>query len=281
MTQSPDNHIVKLPFWVWILKIVQGALAVIILGLAAYGVHWIPFDAWGMTLFTSLFTGLVILYYFLSTTVLKVGYSWIPVIVLESLAVLFWLVSFAMLADLVGSWGGVGVDFDDDWWKRDLSAVHSFAKRDDSYDPDTYYAILCAGMTFALFSWLLFIVTLIMLGLAVHRHRMAGGPIRYGGPATNPHSTTRGDAERGAEKYEVQNIPPPAAGTAPPAATVPDAQPSYYQQPPPQHQHQPPVSYEGSPQSSAPSPYPPPSQPALYQQSVSPPPPNTYEAPAQ
>jgi hypothetical protein len=271
MTETHDNHIVKLPLWVWILKIVQGVLAVIILGLAAYGVHWFSLDAWSLALFTTIFTGLSLLYYFLSTTVLKVGYSWIPVIVLESLLVVFWLTTFAMLADLVGKGkgyfgGGYGYNWGDfNFLRRD---VHSFAKRDDTYDPDTYYAVVCAGMVFSLFNWIFFIITLVMLSLNVHRHRLAGGPMYYGGAATTVGTTNRGDAEAaGAEKYEVQNIPPPAS-TAPPPSTVPDS--TYYQQP---QQH------DASQQHGAPSPYPAPAQPAPYQQSVSPPPPNTYEAP--
>lgn len=47
-----DDHIIKLPIWVWILKIIQAVIAVLVLGFSAYGVHWIAFDAYALALFT-------------------------------------------------------------------------------------------------------------------------------------------------------------------------------------------------------------------------------------
>jgi hypothetical protein len=47
-----NDHFLPLPSFVWILRIVQLVLSVIILGLAAANVDVAPFDAHGLAVFT-------------------------------------------------------------------------------------------------------------------------------------------------------------------------------------------------------------------------------------
>lgn len=237
------NHIVKLPFWVFIIRVIQGVLTLILFGLACYGLSRLATDAWGLTLFTCLFTALFLAYYFVSTLILKVAFTWIAVLVLEALCVVFWLCSFATLANLA-SLGNV-------YYTNDYYYY---------YSDDTYYNVVCAGLTFALFQWILFTITLVMLALAIHRHRTAGHPAAAGRSTTATHS----DAPIALTDAEKANITTGHPTTGHP--TTGHAQQPYY--PPPgqqQQQQQPPSTYVGSEVSSAgPSPYPPAAAPVPY-----------------
>ena len=48
----PRNHVLEIPLFVSIIRVFQFVLAIVILGLSAYGVSKYAYDGFGLTLFT-------------------------------------------------------------------------------------------------------------------------------------------------------------------------------------------------------------------------------------
>lgn len=105
---------------------------------------------------------LILTYYFVSLHFVQVAYNWIAVLVLESLAVVFWLASFADLADTYRT----GADVVDGGDYLDYSYVYYYknrrARRDpytgvlekrDTTDFDTYVDVFRAAIAFSVIQW--------------------------------------------------------------------------------------------------------------------------------
>lgn len=107
MTQGDGlDHYVQTPPYTFIIRIVQGALAVILLGLVAYPTHVLSEytdapDALAFNLFTAVWTFLVIGYAI--AVPLKAPKYWNKwaALALEFITWIFWLTAFAIMADFV------------------------------------------------------------------------------------------------------------------------------------------------------------------------------------
>ncbi|KAH8592999.1 hypothetical protein B0O99DRAFT_226179 [Bisporella sp. PMI_857] len=95
-----EPHVLALPKWVPIVRIVQAVLAIIILGTSAYGIYWIQYSSWSFALFCSLATLVIVVYNLLTTFIpaCKAAYNYWAVLGLEIFGVIFWLSSMAALA---------------------------------------------------------------------------------------------------------------------------------------------------------------------------------------
>jgi hypothetical protein len=148
-----DDHIIKLPFWVWILKIVQAVLALLVLAFSAYlidkvdNANWINsesshWDGFSLAIFTAIFTFLILGYYFGSLHFFPAAYNWIAVLALECLAFVFWLASFADLADMYR--------LDKDW----LDANIDYYNTGDLHDElETTNGVYQASIAFSVLTW--------------------------------------------------------------------------------------------------------------------------------
>ncbi|WPH00678.1 Hypothetical protein R9X50_00350800 [Acrodontium crateriforme] len=199
-------HIIEQPKWVEIIRIVQAVLSVILLGFSAYGVSYIAFNAYCLTLFTALWTILVLAYYIVSIRFAPQAYNWIAVLVLETLTTIFWLSSFATLAALYSS--AVNA-------YHDYSYYYYYYRRSleprSTTDVSTYRNVLICAIVFSVITWLLFCATLAMLGLGIQKHRKAGGPMKADGTTTTTShemTSTAADVEKGQAAQPVAPVQP-------------------------------------------------------------------------
>jgi len=218
--------ILEVPKWLPILRGIQLLLSVIVLGLSAYGVYWVAFNAFGFAIFTSLATIIIVLYNVLSTRLASLNklYNHWAVLGLEIFAVIFWLSAMAALAALraifvipttisgCGHTGDIGGGY---CYKRDLAKRQYIATHG-------YLNIISVSAGFSGLNLVLFIVTLVFTSMAIHRVRLGN-------------KSSVADAEYGKESHDMaavdQSAPPP------PAAYGQPEQVKYQQPPPPANYH--------------------------------------------
>ena len=100
------SHIGHTPAWFFPVRILQGILAIVTLALSAFVINVIDeaydFYYWnglGLNIFTSIFTFIFLAYIFLTAFKFVKAYNMWAVLGFEILCVIFWLVTFALLAD--------------------------------------------------------------------------------------------------------------------------------------------------------------------------------------
>lgn len=93
-------HLLRLPTYYPNLKYIQLALAVLTLALSAFNLAVIPYSAHAYAIFVSLYTIGTTIYYLVASRFTPESYNWIALLVLEILAVVFWLACWAVLAAL-------------------------------------------------------------------------------------------------------------------------------------------------------------------------------------
>jgi len=205
-------HIAHQPAWFGILRVMQGLFALLTLILSAYALHSLGnYSGYGMNIFTSILTLIFLAYIFVTAFKVTQAYNMWAVLGLEIALVIFWLVTFALLAD-------AAVAFDD--WEEYFGG-----QRVAGYNgTDASAAVACtkAGAVFAAFTWVAFVVTLVFFSLTLHKHRKAGHPFMAGGVGTAPGTSTT----------KMETVQPAHADqTYPPAthqpAYNPNTQPAY------------------------------------------------------
>ncbi|TVY64218.1 hypothetical protein LSUE1_G008789 [Lachnellula suecica] len=234
---STTNHILPLPQAFLALRAVQLVVAIVILGLSAYVVTFIAFNAACLTLFTAIATMIITVYNVVSNTALKSAYNYWAILALDVFALIFWIISMAYLA-----WTTAAAT----WYYTDYSCsdyyYYCYKKRDSplavraTTDLATYRNSMAAAAGLGGLEFILFAITLIFTAIHLQRHRKAGGhsaPIRAGtgaAPAAAP------------------------AGVAAPAPVYSETKPEYAQQ---QYVGQPqvqqPVQYVQHPQTQQPT----------------------------
>jgi len=166
------EHIIEVPKWTLILRIASLVLAIIILGLDSYGIHYYAFDKLIFSLVTCLLTFIVIIYMIVATLAIPKAYNMWAFLALDILMVIFWLIDFALVGSLAAAFAG-GTEsvyaYYYYWWKRDIS------KRDTT-TYDAYYGALVAGAVFGAFNFVIFVVNLVILGIGLNKHRLAATP---------------------------------------------------------------------------------------------------------
>ncbi|KAF3764501.1 hypothetical protein M406DRAFT_322631 [Cryphonectria parasitica EP155] len=243
---SGREHIPLYPKGFIALRIVQLILSVVVLGLDAYALSILSFDATQLNIFTALWTMIIGIYYL----VVEVGghsawkgYNYWAVLTLDIFSLIFWLVSFALMAARVAPFANgfevCGVLYCD-------------------YEPLegewlTLFASMAAVAGLGGVEFILFIVSLSIHSVVLHRHRDAGlhcspgdvpqqqqqqqNAIPMGGPVPA--------AEKPQPQYAAASAQPSVATPTPP----PGMQGPYH---PPemagQHQHQQQQGYYGQQQ---------------------------------
>lgn len=229
------NHILPLSKAVFGLKIAQLVIAVVILGLAAYGVTFVAFDGDSLSLFMALATMIITVYYIVATTALTVAYNYWAILALDIFAIVFWLISFALLGSEIAVYG---------WGYSYSSSSSSYCyagycikKRDVGIEKRattnyyTYRNAMAAAAGLGGLEFILFIITLVFTSIALHRHRKAGGhcmpnSVNTGGPVT----------------HEQKDVELQGQGQYAPQAQQTQPQQPYY--PPQQQQQQPTHGYD-------------------------------------
>ncbi|KAF7503429.1 hypothetical protein GJ744_003759 [Endocarpon pusillum] len=170
-------HVVALPRWFLVLRIFQILVAVAILGLAAHGIYWIPYNSWCLALFTSIATFIVVGYFLITSLAeaCKVAYNYWAVLALEIFAVIFWLSSMANLAATRGAF--VAIDYNTCLYDY----YYCYKKRDTGLTErdiatSGYLDTMSAAAGLSGLEMLLFIATLVIFSVHMHRHRISGAP---------------------------------------------------------------------------------------------------------
>lgn len=128
-SQQHYPHMLHLPRVFTIIKYIQLTFCVLILGLSAFCVYLIPFNAHAYAIFTSLFSIGSIIYFLVASKATPKSYNWIALLVLEVLAVIFWLAVWAVLGALFALLAYVGSTYDGYYYvKRGLETrdVYSY-----------------------------------------------------------------------------------------------------------------------------------------------------------
>jgi len=236
-------HVLTMPPNFLVLRIFELVVAVIVLGLTAYGVAIYPFNDAILGLFTSIATVIILIYILVATHGAPAAYNYWAFLSLEIFALIFWLVSMALLAVLASDVLAFSNDSYCDAYGYCYSELDSGVA--------IYGDIMAAAAGLSGLEFVLFIVSLVVTSVMIHRHRKAGGhckvmPGEYG--ATAPYNPNQ---NVGAEKYEMQPDTQayPVGGAPPQQQNMTGnngyaAPPQQYEQPPmggnpPAQQYQP------------------------------------------
>jgi len=228
------TQVLVVPKWVIILRGIQLFLATVVLGLSAYGVHWIAFNAWGFAIFCSLATYIVVLYGILTERIpsWNTAYNYWAIVALDAFLVVFWLSAMGALAATRAlfiypttingciNYGSGGICYK----KRDLD----LAKRDSYVATNGYLSMMSGAAGISALLFVLFVVTLVMSSIALHRHRKAShesAPPTNGKVESHPMSNVH--------QQQPQYTGAPAQYEQPPPANYQQPPPANYQQPPP------------------------------------------------
>jgi len=186
---SSRAHILQVPTVVLGLRIVQLVTAVAILGLAAYGIEFLSFDGDNLSLFTALATMIIVVYYIVATIAAPALYNYWAVLGLDIFACVFWIISFSLLASEVSQYQIVTYTSDDCLYYVDgvcykKRSLNFLAKRVATTNVYTYRNSMAAASGLGGLEFLLFVATLAITGIYLHRHREAGGHCMAGAMET-------------------------------------------------------------------------------------------------
>ncbi|KAF7879340.1 hypothetical protein EAF04_000536 [Stromatinia cepivora] len=204
------------------LRIAQLVLAIIILGLSAYGVYWLVYDGDALTLASAVISIVICIYVIAASTGAPAIYNYWAVLGLDIVAVILWVVSFPILASQIAT----AVTYYDDYTcgyyyyyyygcsykhKRGLGAE----KRAET-TWETYKRIMIATAALAGIEFVLFAITLIILAINIHRHRNAGGHCMPGSAAPRQNEIepeTQHNATATVEQSQPEVYHPPISHT--------------------------------------------------------------------
>ncbi|KAK4949690.1 hypothetical protein LTR10_011531 [Elasticomyces elasticus] len=182
MSSSVDNNsqVVPMPRWSSVVGCARVLLAILVLGLTtAVTVIWGGYDEFIFALFTSSASLLVFIYYFLALSRSPALYNRWAVLGLEIFGVVFWLVSFLLLAHWTSVYNSYWLDENDTygWW--DASSAPNeigfkkrgvFKRSSNRYHTGIALAGTAAGLGGVEF--FLYTLTLIVFGASLHNQRV-------------------------------------------------------------------------------------------------------------
>ncbi|KAH7393186.1 hypothetical protein BKA64DRAFT_755232 [Cadophora sp. MPI-SDFR-AT-0126] len=170
------SHVPKLPAFTFYLRYAQLLVAMAVLGLSAYVVTCFAYSGASLSLFTAITTIIITIYYIVTITLRPVFFNYCAVIGLDILALIFWLISFALLASEAASWS-IMTHFGDNC--AFSTTAYCYKKRalvqNRSTDYRTYRNAMAASAGLGGLEFVLFVVTLGSTALAVLKHMRTGG----------------------------------------------------------------------------------------------------------
>ncbi|KAI8623995.1 hypothetical protein F5Y19DRAFT_342545 [Xylariaceae sp. FL1651] len=209
-TERPagKEHIVLYPSGFIATRIIQLVLGIVCLGLTAFAVAVLPITGAALMLFTAIVTVLSSIYVLVAHFGPPGAYNYWAILGLDIFHVIFWLISFALLA---------------------AQAAYIFAYVNDVlgyyYEDvgDTYGAIVAAAAGLGGVEWVIYLVSLILHSIALHRHRKAGLRAMPGASASAPAA----GVPAGGEKIQMQPQQPQQLPTQYPAEQMHQPQQAY------------------------------------------------------
>lgn len=173
------------------LRILQLIIAVVVLGLSAYGVTFLAFGGIGLTLFSAIATILIVAWFLFATHLFPVAYNFWAVLGVDIFLVIFWLISFSLLAAEVAAVQIVSYDSCEyyDYYCYKAKRSEELMKRYATTDVVTYRNALAAAAGLGGLEFLLFVISLSIFGVFMHRHRKSGGACMAGSSSGAPTHT--------------------------------------------------------------------------------------------
>jgi hypothetical protein len=191
------DHIPALPFWMAIVRIVQFVLTLLVMILSAFASSVFGAGYWpgyGMSFFVFAWTLIFLGYIFVTPLWFPQFYLYWVHLGLECVTVVFWLSTFALLAEEAAAWDIVGDFFE--IWPKGNEAIGATK----------------GAAAMGAINWALFVFTLITFSIFLHKHRIARGATGFGMPQQ------RADVEKGAnvteQPVELQYVQQPQVATA-------------------------------------------------------------------
>jgi len=156
-------HVLPVPRWTLIIHLVQAVLAIIILGLSAYGIRWIAYNALIYALVVCLCTLGVCAYLLVSQLFIHKIYNMYIVLGVHAWMILFWIIDLGLVSNLARIWSGdcyyyYGYGYACGY---SYSSYYYLAKREET-TRGAYYGALAAGAFFAAAQFGLFVCGLII-----------------------------------------------------------------------------------------------------------------------
>lgn len=148
------------------IRIVQLVLAVVILGLCGFGVTFLVFAGDALSLFTAIATLIVTIYHLVAQFGSPKLFNYWAVLGLDIFLLIFWLISYAILAAQIAPAFAGSVECD--YW---TGYCNTYALGGIGL---IYASCLAAAAGLGGVQFVLFIVSLAIVGVQVHRHRAAG-----------------------------------------------------------------------------------------------------------
>ncbi|KAI1267469.1 hypothetical protein F5Y18DRAFT_424565 [Xylariaceae sp. FL1019] len=232
-----------------VLRIIQFVLGIIVLGLTAYCVAVFPVTGAALGIFTAIVTLISSIYILVAHFKSPRAYNYWAVLGLDIFLVLFWLISFAVLASQAAAVLSVAEYYDGDYYYDDYATI--------SY---TFGGIAAAAAGIGAILWVFYIATLVLHSIGLHRHRKAGLHAMPGNAATSVEAGAAAGVPAGGEKVEMQPQQPNQApqpqtyyanqAVSPQQSYVSPQQYAGHEQqgyPPQQQQQQPPYYPQSSP----------------------------------
>ncbi|KAM7209359.1 hypothetical protein V8F20_000409 [Naviculisporaceae sp. PSN 640] len=240
LVRAPGReHIPLFPKGFIAVRILQLIFGVIVLGLGAFGVWWSSglYDGPIFILVVALFTLITSIYHLVAEYGAPSIYNYWAVLGLDIFMVVMWLSSFALLASQVAAW--FSYSYYDSW----TGYVYGLSR-----SGEIVVSCLAAASALGGVEFLLHLISLILVGVNLHRHRAAGGhcmPRAPGAPApAAPAAAVAApapvapEAEKpmGYAQVAPQPTPSPAPAYIQPYPVQPQPQPQFQPQPQPQYQ---------------------------------------------
>ncbi|KAK4044485.1 integral membrane protein [Parachaetomium inaequale] len=161
------EHIPLLPKGFFAIRIVQLVLALIIMGLAGYGVSVLPFSGNCYILAVAVMTLATSIYQLVAELGPPAAYNYWATLGLDIFYVVMWLCSFAVLAASVAPWFGYS----------SYSYSYSYSRYSSSSLSDytlIWLATQAAAASLGALEFILYLTSLIIHSVRLHRHRAAG-----------------------------------------------------------------------------------------------------------
>ncbi|PSN69833.1 hypothetical protein BS50DRAFT_296990 [Corynespora cassiicola Philippines] len=230
-TQERSGNVPPIPKWTLGVYAAAAVFAVVILGLDAYGIRWIPYNALIYSLAVAICTLGVCAYVLGTQLFLHKFYNPFVSLGLHIWMCLFWIVDLGLVANLARLWAGMDCSYD--YWygyyctygKRDL---HSIAKRDTT-TYKTYYGALAAGAFFAAAQFGIWVLGTFITFMYMNKRRAqnASNPQTHPSQPPPQYAAGPGGAAVPMEKYNQTAAPPQAYQQ--PYSSAQNPQPQYTQ----------------------------------------------------
>ncbi|KAI1205578.1 uncharacterized protein F4807DRAFT_275267 [Annulohypoxylon truncatum] len=161
------EHIPLYPKGFVAVRIIQLILSIVCLGLCAFGIAYLVFAGDALMLFTAIATIITSIYCLVANFGPPKAFNYWAILGLDIFLVIFWLISFALLAAQVAAafvYYDDYSDYYDDYY--DLSSYDTAIK--------TYIGCLAGAAGLGGVEFLLYVISLSVHGVMLHRHRKAG-----------------------------------------------------------------------------------------------------------